>query len=122
MRKFSLVTLLLLFLTTGYSQILDPVKWITEPSKKEVKTGEEIDLIFYATIDKDWYLYSSEFPCEDGPIKTEFTFTPDPSYQLVGKLQAISPIDKYDKIFECDVRIFKGRESFVNASKYFLPN
>jgi hypothetical protein len=67
-------------------------------------------------------LYSSEFDCEDGPIKTTFTFKPNSSYRLVGKLNPVHPIDKHDKIFECDVKIFKGTAEFRQWIKVLATN
>src|SRR6185295_18040676 len=103
------VYLLLIGTSISFAQILKPAKWTHEASAKEVKAGDEITLIFRANIDPSWYLYSSEFPCEDGPIKMSFSFKPDKSYSLVGKIEPISPIDKHDKIFECDVKIFHDK-------------
>lgn len=99
------------------AQVLTPAKWTTSSSTESAKTGEEIDLIFKANIDNNWYLYSTEFDCEDGPIKTNFTFKPDASYKLVGNIKAINPIDKHDKIFECDLKIFKGTAEFRQRIK-----
>ncbi|MFM7486015.1 MAG: LptF/LptG family permease [Cytophagales bacterium] len=104
------------------AQVLTPAKWNYSTSAQTVKVGDEIDLIFNATIDNNWYLYSSEFNCEDGPIKTSFSFTPDASYQLVGSLRAINPIDKHDKIFECDVKIFKKTAEFRQRVKVLSKN
>jgi len=113
--------LLLILLFSAFfqinAQILTPAKWTYSTSVKEAKTGDEIDLIFKATIDKDWYLYSSEFPCEDGPIKTAFNLIPHPGFQLVGSLVPINPADKYDDIFECDVKIFKKTAEFRQKIK-----
>jgi thiol:disulfide interchange protein len=110
-----------LIFSIGFSsvnaQVLKPAKWTTESSVTESKTGDEITLIFHATIDNNWYLYSSEFPCEDGPIKTAFTFQKDKSYELVGGIVAINPIDKHDKIFECEVKIFKNTGEFRQKIK-----
>ncbi|MBS1557898.1 MAG: LptF/LptG family permease [Bacteroidetes bacterium] len=102
---------------TGYSQVLKPAKWTTEVSQREIKVGEEITLIFKTAIDQNWYLYSTEFPCEDGPIKTTFTFTPDKSYERIGGIIAVNPQDKHDKIFECDVKIFKNTAEFRQKIK-----
>ncbi len=99
------------------AQVLTPAKWTTSASAESIKTGEEIDLIFKAAIDNNWYLYSTEFDCEDGPIKTTFTFKPDASYKLIGNIKAINPIDKHDKIFECDLKIFKGTGEFRQRIK-----
>lgn len=102
---------------SGKAQVLTPAKWTYETSVKEAKTGDEVDLIFKAIIDKEWYLYSSEFPCEDGPIKTSFNLVPHPSFQLVGNLVPVNPVDKYDDIFECDVKIFKKTAEFRQKIK-----
>jgi len=99
------------------AQVLNPAKWTTESSVTEAKAGDEITLIFHTTIDNNWYLYSSEFSCEDGPIKTSFTFQADKSYELVGGIAAINPIDKHDKIFECDLKIFKNTGEFRQKIK-----
>lgn len=114
------IPLIILLFSTCFSvnaQILTPAKWTYETSVKEAKTGDEIELIFKALIDKDWYLYSSEFPCEDGPIKTSFNLVPHPSFQLVGNLVPVNPVDKYDDIFECDVKIFKKTAEFRQKIK-----
>ena len=112
--------LLILLFSAFYQvngQILIPAKWTYETSVNEAKTGDEIELIFKAIIDKEWYLYSSEFPCEDGPIKTSFNLVPHPSFQLVGNLVPVNPVDKYDDIFECDVKIFKKTGEFRQKIK-----
>jgi len=110
------------FALISQAQILTPAKWALSSSSETPKVGDEIELIFKVTIDKNWYLYSSEFTCEDGPIKTTITFKPDASYQLVGKLQPINPIDKKDEIFECVVKIFKGTGEFRQKIKVLAAN
>ena len=99
------------------AQILTPTKWSHSASISKAKAGDVIDLIFDVKIDHDWYLYSSEFPCEDGPINTTFTFEPNAGYQLVGAIVPINPVDKYDEIFECDVKIFKKTAQFKQKVK-----
>ncbi|MCU0368586.1 MAG: disulfide bond formation protein DsbD, partial [Cyclobacteriaceae bacterium] len=104
------------------AQVLNPAKWNYEVSALEVKVGDEVDLIFKTTLDKDWYLYSSEFNCEDGPIKATFNFIPHTSYQLIGKILPVNPIDKYDDIFECDVKVFKKTGEFRQKIKILSAN
>ena len=99
------------------AQILHPAKWSTSVSANQAKIGDELSLIFNATIDKDWYLYSSEFNCEDGPIKTTFNFKQHVSYKLIGKIEPIGAIDKHDDIFECDIKIFKKTAEFRQKIK-----
>jgi thiol:disulfide interchange protein len=113
----------LLFLAySSAAQILQPAKWTVESSKQNVKAGDELEIVFKVTIDKNWYLYSSEFPCEDGPFETAFTFVPHSSYQLLGEIQPINPIDKHDAIFECDIKIFKGTAEFRQKIKVVSAN
>lgn len=119
--RFPLIFILLSFVVTTQAQVLTPVKWSYATSLKDARVGDEVDLIFKATIDKDWYLYSSEFPCED-PIKTSFSLTPNSSFLLMGGLQAINPIDKYDEIFECDVKVFKKTAEFRQRIKVLSAN
>lgn len=118
MKKTFLVLLLLsTLLLVANAQILEPSHWSTSTSVSEAKIGDEIDLIFSVKIDDDWYLYSTEFPCEDGPLKTAFTFNPTGSYKLIGETQPINPKDKHDKIFDCDVRIFIKTAEFRQRVK-----
>lgn len=115
--RLQFIAFLFLLSLSSSGQVLTPAKWTYETSVKEAKTGDEIELIFKAIIDKEWYLYSSEFPCEDGPIKTSFNLVPHPSFQVVGKLVPVNPVDKYDDIFECDVKIFKKTAEFRQKIK-----
>ena len=102
---------------TASAQILHPAKWSTSVSANEAKIGDEISLIFKASIDNNWYMYSSEFVCEDGPIKTSFAFKTNTSYKLIGKIEPIGAIDKHDDIFECDIKIFKKHAEFRQKIK-----
>ena len=51
------------------AQILEPVKW--DFSQKQISENK-IQLIFKASIDDGWYVYSQD--AGDGPVSTEFTF------------------------------------------------
>ena len=102
---------------SGNAQILQPAHWSTSSSATEVKAGDEVDLIFSVKIDFGWYLYSTEFPCEDGPNKTVFTFIPDKSYELSGKVVPVNPIDYHDDAFDCEVKIFKKQAEFRQRVK-----
>ncbi|MBL7873041.1 MAG: thioredoxin family protein [Cyclobacteriaceae bacterium] len=116
MKSHILLTFLLFSAGVCQAQILSPAKWTYSTSVQSAKVGDEIELIFKATIDKDWYLYSSEFPCED-PMKTTFNLVPHASFKLVGAVVPINPIDKYDEIFECEVKIFKKTGEFRQKIK-----
>src|SRR5437879_8012442 len=115
--KFLFGALLFVGTSTSFAQIHKHAKRTYESSTKEAKAGDEITLIFKANIDRGWHLYSSEFPCEEGPIKMEFSFIPDKSYSLIGKIEPINPIDKHEETFECDVKIFKDKAEFRQKIK-----
>lgn len=114
-----------LSLITGigsFGQILTPAHWSNSLTNTKPAAGEEIELVFKVAIDKNWYLYSNEFICEDGPIRTTINFKRNSTYQLVGALQAMHPITKHDDIFDCDIRIFKGTGEFRQKIKILKAN
>lgn len=111
-KKF-LLLLCLVQPVVAFAQVLEPAQWTIAPSVTSANAGDIIEIRFTASIDKNWYLYSNEFPCEDGPMKTAFTFTPQAGYELVGGVVALNPIAKHDETFDCDVKIFKGQGEFV---------
>jgi thiol:disulfide interchange protein len=111
-----LVCFLLLTLYTN-AQVLQPAKWKTEVSTTNAAVGDELELIFKATIDDSWYLYSNDFDPECGPLLTELQFTGVKNFQLVGKMKAINSVAKHDEIFGCDVKIFKHTGEFRQKIK-----
>src|SRR6478735_2697532 len=82
--------------TSSFAQILEPVKWTYEASKKSVKVGDEVELVFTGQVDDTWYVYANEFDPECGPILTTITLINDPSFKTVGSLKAINPKTKHD--------------------------
>ena len=111
------LAILFLLATTTFAQILEPVKWTYEASKKSVKVGDEFELVFTGKIDDTWYVYANEFDPECGPILTTINLTADPSYKTTGTLKAINSKLKHDEIFGCDVKIFKGTAVFKQKIK-----
>ena len=122
MAKQVLVSLFLLIPSIVFGQIQKPISWELKTSKSEVRVGEEIDLVFQAKIDKDWYLYSSDFDPDLGPMVTTFEFEENSAYQLVGEVKPINPQKKYDDIFEGDYTYFKGKGEFRQKVKITAQN
>ena len=98
---------------TSSAQILEPVKWAF--SAERTSAGEA-ELIFTATIDNGWYLYSQNIP-EGGPVPTGFYFEESSAYQLVGEVVEPKPIEKFDEIFKMDLRYFDGKPVFRQKIK-----
>lgn len=117
--------LIALLLGTGsvlQAQILKPTTWSWRAEKNSVKSGEELDLIFTVTTDKNWYVYANDFDPDCGPMLTTVTFEKNNSFELVGGLKAINPIAKHDEIFGCDVKIFKNTGEFRQRIKVLTAN
>lgn len=110
--------LLLSLLVLGYSlsaQILTPVKWST--SYKQVSESE-FDLVFTATIDDGWVIYSQYLDGDDGPVPTHFYFNEGSHYQLVGKNQESgNRKEAYDKVFEMNLVKFSKKAVFTQRVK-----
>ena len=119
---FLAVFLLFLLAQTSVGQILIPATWSYAVSKEQVKTGEQVDLIFKAKIIPDWYLYSSDFDPDLGPQVTEFTFKPHESYELVGKIKPINPKKKYDDLWGGDYTYFVKNGEFRQTVKILKAN
>lgn len=116
MRQLLFLPFLLGFLSV-HSQILEPAKWQNSLNEKSPAVGDEVTLVFEAEIDSKWYLYSSDFDPDLGPMVTTFEFLPHDSYELVGDLTPIEPKQSYDSIFEGYYTYFKGKGRFEQKVK-----
>ncbi len=115
--KKILLFILLAGILSAQAQVLRPNKWTFALSQSDFKPGDEIELIFKATIDPGWHLYSSDFDPELGPMVTEVVFEPNDTYELVGGLRAINPLKGYDEIFEGEYTYFAGTGEFRQTIK-----
>jgi thiol:disulfide interchange protein DsbD len=114
--------LLVLFVLITFNiqgQVLKPAQWTTEVSKKSVKVGDVVELIFKAKIDEKWYMYANDFDPECGPLLTELSFADIQNYELVGKTKAINPLSKKDEFFpDCEtIKYFKKTAEFRQKIK-----
>ncbi len=105
MKKIFILFFTLLSVITS-AQIFTPVSW--DFSQKQV-SDHEIELQFKATIDDGWYLYS-QFIGDDGPVPTEFTFTTEGGYSLVGTPKEGESIEEFDPNFDMILKYF-GHEA-----------
>ncbi|WP_254413085.1 protein-disulfide reductase DsbD family protein [Dyadobacter diqingensis] len=103
--------------TSAFAQVQKHAHWTYTFSKNDVKQGETVDLIFTAILDKDWYLYSSDFDPDLGPMLTSFAFTPNKSFSLVGKLKPQNPKTKYEEIWGGNVKFFDDKAVFKQTIK-----
>jgi thiol:disulfide interchange protein len=115
-KRFYFLLALLFACTQASTQILKPAKLTAEAPEGAIRVGDVIDVVFNASIDKDWYIYTVDFD-DCGPLPMVITFEKHPSFELVGTLKAINDKLKHDKIFDCDVRIFENTGEFRQKIK-----
>lgn len=110
-RRLMLAFILTLALSSNalYAQVLEPVKWSFSHEKISEK---EFKLIFTATIENKWHLYSQNIQ-EGGPVPTSFRFDPSSDFQLVGKVEEPRPKQMYDPNFEMEVAYFDHKAVFT---------
>ena len=114
MKKLLFPLFLLLFAVAVQAQIQDPVKF-----KSELKTlaADEAEVVFTATIDKGWHVYSTDLG-DGGPISATFNVEKISGAEVVGKLKPVGKeISTFDKLFEMKVRYFENTAQFVQKLK-----
>jgi thiol:disulfide interchange protein DsbD len=113
MRKLIvLLSLLITILQVVSAQILKPATLVAEPFSGPVKAGDVVELVFKAKIDKNWYMYTTGFDPECGPLPMVVTLE-QKGFELVGELVAKKDKGKHDEIFDCDVRYFENAGEFA---------
>ena len=118
MRRIFFLFAGLFFLASSLSaQVLQPVHW-SYSSKKISAT--EYELVFKATVDNPWHLYSQHIP--QAPPATTFQFEKDSSYTLVGKVKELgNVIQEFDKNFNMVLKYYSDSVSFVQKIKLNAP-
>ena len=107
--------LLILSTLAGNGQILNPVSWEFEQRHIE---GDLYEIIFKATIDKGWAIYSQSI--EDGPIPTSFTYEGAVDhFDLVGECaeQGSNRKEGWEPIFDVDVVKYYDDATFSQKVK-----
>ena len=118
MKKILSTTLLLLFALSVMAQMMDPVHFT---SKLNELKGGEAELVFSATIDPGWHVYSTNLG-NDGPISASFNAVKMDGVEPIGKLQTRGKeIKQYDKLFEMELRYFERAVTFVQKVRFTKP-
>lgn len=111
-----IATLFLTLITTFSFLIAQEAPVHFKFSTKKI-TDCEYDLVFNASIDDGWHLYSLKRAAEDGPNPTVFTFNKSNEYELVGKTTESKTVQEFDKVFEMQVAYFKHTATFTQRVK-----
>lgn len=118
MKKVLTIVLLMMVTAAAIAQLKDPVHFTTQ--LKELK-GNEAELVFSATIDAGWHVYSTGLG-DDGPISASFNAVKMDGVETVGKLQARgNEIKQFDKLFDMELRFFEKAVTFVQKIRFTKP-
>ena len=117
MKKSLLFLVLLIGLSlTGKAQMIEPVHF--ETLLKTTDKGEEAEIVFNASIDDGWHLYSTDLG-SDGPIAASFHVNKMEGAVTVGKLQPRGKVvEEYDEMFGMKLRFFEHKGTFVQKIKF----
>ena len=118
MKKALLTWICLVVVLAVKAQMVDPVHFTAE-----LKTGDgaEAEIVFHATIDPGWHVYSTEIG-EDGPIEATFNVVKMEGAETVGKLTPKgNVIKKMDKLFGMELKYFEGEATFVQKIRFTKP-
>jgi len=109
MKKIFTAILFLLIGFFSFSQVHEPVKWVTDVEKI---SDTDFNLVVTATIDAGWHLYSQKIP-DGGPIPTTFSFKDvADQYQLLGETIEGDGHEEFDKVFEMKIKYFEKEAVF----------
>ena len=130
MRIYILFVLLLTFSFTANAQIFDqdnfgggfedPIEW---EARVEQQNDSIYELVFVATLEPGWHLYSQEeIDIDIAPIPTEFSYEAVPGkYELLGETEEPDVEATYDPVFEADISYFEGEAIFRQKVKILQP-
>ena len=117
MKKIISLFVLMFSLSFIQAQIVTPVKWT---SAVEKISETEFNLIYNATVEEHWHLYSQHLP-EGGALPTELLYDETQlgkTFELTSKKAAESKtIVLYDKVFEMDMTFFDSSATLVQRIK-----
>ncbi|MCO5266105.1 MAG: thioredoxin family protein [Lentimicrobium sp.] len=109
------VAMVILFSVTSVAQVIQPVKW---SFKTKQISADEVQLIFSATIDRPWHLYSQDVPPPpDGPVPTSFNFEKSNNFKTIGKVKEPKAIEEYDNQFQATLKYFTDKAVFTQNIK-----
>ena len=118
MKKVFIILVSLMVVLGIHAQMVDPVHFT---SKLKLGEGAEAEIIFHATIDDGWHVYSTELG-DDGPIEATFNVEKMEGAELVGKLTPVGKvIKKMDKLFNMELKYFEKEATFIQKIRFTKP-
>ena len=113
MKRITLILTLVFATLLLKAQILNPTTW-TFDSKQN---GNEVELIFKATVEKGWHVYDTYLP-EGGPIATTISYNDSTLFDFVGEIQkSKQPTTIFDENFNLNVSYYADEVTFTQKIK-----
>lgn len=100
---------------TAQAQILEPVKW--EFSVHESDDAAAFDVVFHASVDPCWHIYSQFLDDPNGPLPTYFEVNVSEGVEKIGGVTECEPIVEYDPNFMMDLKFFEEEVYWVQKVK-----
>ena len=118
MKKILATALLFLMWLAASAQMMDPVH-VT--SQLKMLQGDEAEIVFAATIDQGWHVYSTNLG-SGGPVSATLHMVKKEGVETIGKLHARGKeIKQYDRLFDMEVRYFEQAVAFVQKIRFTKP-
>ena len=119
MNRIILTLLTVLCSLAMRGQMVDPVHFT---SQLKMLQGDEAEIIFSATVDDGWHVYSTDLG-SDGPTPATFTAVKLEGARLVGKLTPRGKVVKqFDNMFGMELRFFEKKATFVQKIRFTQPD
>ena len=118
MKRLVMSLLVGLMVLVAQGQMVNPVHFSSQLKKLK---GNEGEIVFSATVDDGWHVYSTDMG-NDGPISATFNVVKMEGAEPVGKLKPRGNIIKqYDKMFGMELRFFEKKAQFVQKIRFTKP-
>ena len=118
MKRLVMSLLVGLMVLVAQGQMVNPVHFSSQLKKLK---GNEGEIVFSATVDDGWHVYSTDMG-NDGPISATFNVVKMEGVETVGKLQPRGNVIKqYDKMFGMELRFFEKKAQFVQKIRFTKP-
>ena len=119
MKRLVMSLLMGLLVLVAQGQMVNPVHFSSQLKKLK---GNEGEIVFSATVDDGWHVYSTDMG-NDGPISATFNVVKMEGVEKVGKLIPRGNIIKqYDKMFGMELRFFEKKAQFVQKVRFTQPH
>lgn len=97
------------------AQLPEPVQW-------KYSITDQNEIVFTASVEKNWHLYTLDLP-SGGPNPTTFIFETVKGAELLGKVTTLTGITtKFDDLFGMDISWYTQNPTFTQQIKVTDPN